>query len=143
MRRIYEHLHTTVGDHELVEVALLRETALGTHSRWGPYIRMLPSRVPLSSTFAASELAALQDDHVATYALDRQKDLKARYASLRDRIWGVLHDVSPLQRAALSTVEAYSWAASIVTSRMLSLRGRVHLVPLADMFSYAPNPVGA
>jgi hypothetical protein len=142
VRRIYERVHAQFGDHEVVELALLRESSLGPQSRWYPYLRMLPAHVPLPSSFTAGELQALQDGFAVRYAAERQRELRAQYAKLRDRIWGVLYDVPAAARAAHAGVDAYVWAASVVTSRMLSLRGHVHLVPLADMFSYSPNPVG-
>ena len=74
---------------------------------------------------------------------ERQRDLRAAYAALKERIWAVMQEVHPGQRQKYTTLDAFVWASAIVTSRMLSLKGTVHLVPFADMFNYAPNPVRA
>ncbi len=143
MRRIYENVHAKVGDQELIELALLREMARGADSKWAAYLAMLPTSIPLSSSFSPTELAALQDESAAAFAQDRQRDLRSSYHTLKERIWVSLGDVPPSQRQKYSSFESFVWASSIITSRMLSLRGHVHLVPFADMFWYSPNPVRA
>lgn len=123
-------------DEDLVALALMRERALGSGSRWAPYLEVLPRAVPQTASFNDAELDAVQDASVASAAKLRKKEIAARYSRLQDVLSALVDDISAADRPTLAT---YQWALALVNSRALTIQGRKYLVPFADMFNYQPH----
>ena len=123
------------NDDQIVAAALLLERARGTESAFFEYIQVLPENVPNFSHFSSANLAELQQT-------DLQAEVSASNAELVRRFPSFASVVSPLLPAGSSpiTLDEYRWALSIVDSRGLRFKGKVHLAPFADMFNYAPHP---
>lgn len=127
-----------------LELFLLHEAALGNASHWAPYINLLPTRVPLSSQFTDAELSALQDETVSRTARENRRVIQTQYERLKGDIRTLLSKglgLPPDSVTQWASLDAYSWACSIVASRALSLKGELYLVPYADMIGYSPSKV--
>ena len=113
---------------------MLWEKKKGTDSFYHPYIEVLPRSIHNLLEFEENELHELQNNEVESSALFAQKGQVELLASLTKATEGFW----PSDKAI--TLSELHWATSIVDSRALRFRGKVHLTPFADMFNYAPHP---
>jgi histone-lysine N-methyltransferase SETD3 len=120
------------NDEQVVISALLLEKCRGALSRFTQYIKVLPKYVPNASYFSRSALTALQQPELERDVLESQERLVQMFPLF-------LQTIRPFLQNQL-TLDDYRWASSIVDSRGLRFKGKIFLVPLADMFNYAPHP---
>ncbi len=125
--------HNSNYDDELVIAALLIERNKKDLSIFSPYIRVLPTHVPNLIHYNAEELEQLHDlkfaEHIRTSNDNNYNDYLELVA--------ILNDISYNYEI---TYDDYKWASSVLDSRGLRFKGRVHLAPFADMFNYKPHP---
>ena len=123
-------------DDDMVLASLLHESFRGQRSFYAPYLALLPRYVPSLLYFSPEALAELQDP-------DLEREAKAMQSSARSGYFRFVTAVNAAKwdKAAVNyvTYERYLWGLSIINSRGLRFRGKVHLAPLADMFNYAPH----
>jgi len=122
------------NDEQAVVACVLLEKARGSTSSFYEYMNVLPSYVPNLLYFPAQSLAALQEPEFERNALEAQKQLLIDHKTFL----AAVQSFWPKELAQIG-VDDYRWAASIVDSRGFRFRGKVFLVPFADMFNYAPH----
>lgn len=125
--------HNSNYDEELVIAALLIERNKKDSSMFSPYIRVLPTHVPNLIHYNAEELEQLHDTKFAEHIRVSNDKNYNDYLELV----AILKDISYNYEI---TYDDYKWASSILDSRGLRFKGRVHLAPFADMFNYKPHP---
>ncbi len=121
-------------DDELVIAALLIERNKKESSIFSPYIRVLPTHVPNFIHYDTEELEQLQDAKFAQHIIATNGNNYNDYLELVS----ILKEISYNHEI---TYDDYKWASSVLDSRGLRFKGRVHLAPLADMFNYKPHPI--
>ena len=130
-----EILKLFTDDDDIVLASLLYESFRGPESFFAPYLQLLPAYVPSLLYFSAEALVELQDP-------DFEKEGKDMQASARTSYFKFMTQVTtkwPKEAVDGLTFEQYLWGLSIVNSRGLRFKGKVHLVPFSDMFNYAPH----
>ena len=125
--------HNSNYDDELVIAALLIEWNKKDSSIFSPYIRVLPTHVPNLLHYNAEELEQLHDTKFAEHIRTSNDNNYNDYLELV----AILKDISYNNEI---TYDDYKWASSVLDSRGLRFKGRVHLAPFADMFNYKPHP---
>lgn len=122
-------------DDDIVLASLLFETFKGASSFYDPYLALLPAYVPSLIHFSTASLVELQDPEL-------EKDARTMQTEARTGYLRFVNGVStkwPKEAVDSTTFDKYLWGLSIINSRGLRFRGKVHLAPLADMFNYAPH----
>ena len=122
-------------DDDIVLASLLYESFRGSESFFAPYLQLLPAYVPSLLYFSAEALVELQDPDFEKEGIDMQASARASYFKFMTQVttkW-------PKEAVDGLTFEQYLWGLSIVNSRGLRFKGKVHLVPFSDMFNYAPH----
>lgn len=119
-----------LSDEELLIGLVLLERARADDSFWAPYIRVLPKEVPVASSWTQASIAELQDLALQSEVAQRAAALNASILSVEPALRVALevagvHDV--LAQVATS-YPSMLWAASVVSSRALTIRGSRYLV---------------
>jgi hypothetical protein len=117
-------------------LTLIIEKLRGEESFFFPYIQVLPEYVPSLIYFNDSELLELQQADLVTSAKSYQKTLRRNYNDMIKTASSILSEDLLYQ----INYDLFLWASSIVDSRGLRFRGKLNLVPLADMMNYSPHP---
>lgn len=111
------------------------EKLKGNASLWFPYFEMLPQYI---SNFAFSGFlpAEMQDEKL-------EKDATSSVSQLRSDFAIFQKTAKQFWPAAVPspTFEIYQWASAVIDSRALRFEGDIKLIPIADIFNYAPHPV--
>lgn len=132
--RVIQHfLKNFESDEEIIAAFLLYEKSKGVASFWKPYLDVLPSYVPNLSQFSESELEELQDSRLEESVKQSQHELRKSYFHFIEKsstIWPKSSEISLFK---------YKWAYSVIDSRGLRFKGKIHLVPMSDMFNYKPH----
>ncbi len=111
----FEDAARTLRPAALLALHLLHEAHKGAASRWHAYVRTLPRLYTDGGGFSGAEAAALQAPH-AVAALEQLRDeRRGDWAAARP-----LFDVFTLP-AKLRSFAAWSWAASAVSSRTVTV----------------------
>lgn len=111
------------------------EKLKGNESLWAPYFAILPHYVP-NFAFSGFLPAELQDEKLEKDAANTLTSLRKSFDVFRKtskQFW-------PASVPAPS-FEIYQWASAIIDSRALRFEGEIKLIPIADIFNYAPHPV--
>ena len=130
------------SDENLVAMFLLLQQCLGSASPWAPYVKLLPTRVPVAFLWDDGPLAALQecDPGIAARSRRLRKEIFATYASYGEhgvlkRIFGDTAACAATADGGVPDASAFAHAIALVDSRALTIQGRKYLVPFADMFN--------
>lgn len=132
---------------EDIIAALILYESSDPNSHWADYFRSVPAHVPLPLYFHTGALAELQDSELARSAVQRRQELERSYtvmqpllAKLFSHGWAALENGAARQRHF--SLDRYLWAHALLKSRSMPsplFQGGRALVPIADMFNYAPN----
>ena len=139
--KLKKKLAAVESDTDLVAVFLLRERALGAESTWEPYLKLLPSMVPIPASFSDEELAEIQVPAATGQARNTRRSVLKRHAALvKSGLLGALaRGIAAAASKEMRTARAFAWADAMVNSRALTIEGSKYLVPFADMTNYAPH----
>lgn len=104
--------------------------------------RLAPSLAHWAAWVDAMPVSFLAPFHVSDAAVLALFDAATRDAVQKQRADALLH-WSVVERLGLgggvATFDEWLWALGMVNSRAMSLRGTRYLVPMADMFNFAPT----
>lgn len=119
-----------LSDEELLIGLVLLERARADDSFWAPYIRVLPNEVPVASSWTQASIAELQDPALQSEVAQRAAAINASILSVEPALRAALeaagvHD-TPAHEA--TSYASMLWAASVVSSRALTIRGSRYLV---------------
>lgn len=121
-------------DELLTAFLLLESLKLNEHSRWGPYLQLLPKYEPESATTplfytSPDEVDALQDERIVAAAHHERRLAKRAFQRFR-RLFraSIAVDATELELQ-------YLWMRFLVSSRAFTLHGERYLVPFGDMFN--------
>jgi hypothetical protein len=114
---------------------LAYEKLKGNASLWAPYFDILPQYV---SNFAFSGFLSneLQSEKLERDAVNTLSQLRADFKVFQKTVKPSWPKAVPAP-----SLDTYQWASSIIDSRALRFEGNVNLIPIADIFNYAPHPV--
>ncbi|KDO32531.1 hypothetical protein SPRG_03006 [Saprolegnia parasitica CBS 223.65] len=124
------------SDNDVLATFLVYEKLKGPKSKWAPYLAVLPTEIALPMDAPDDALIELQDPGLIQTIRARQAALRASFASLESTL---ARFFAPF--GALPTLELYTWAHAVLSSRALTISGRRLLVPFADMFNGKPHEV--
>ena len=123
-------------------------------------LQILPEAVPLPYFFSENELKEIQIEGEERQARGQRQRYTTAFDGLRELLVELVSDlpvsaeevtlvccIVPLLHSFLlcsvfpALQDKFLWAASLVSSRALTIRGKKYLVPFADMFNYSPSEV--
>jgi hypothetical protein len=123
---------------------LCLQRSLGANSFWQPYLKVLPQKVHVCQHFTNDELSLLQTPaHEAACLESRNKELLTFQTFVpRYQVLVAQHIAANPTHNTISandiSFEDYLWGKTMLWSRAWTVAGKRYLVPVADMFNYAP-----
>ena len=131
-------------DHQRLSLALLDELALGSQSKWHPYIQCLPSRLASPLHFTAADMEALSGAYAGVIA----QHMLQQYMRFEAAAVAWAREQRPALASTVFTPKLLRWATSMVQSRAFTidkpkdpdhpLNGRPFLAPGADLLNHSP-----
>lgn len=114
---------------------LAYEKLRGNESLWAPYFDILPNYV---SNFAFSGFlpGELQDEKLEKDAVNTVSRLRTDFKIFEKTVKPFWPPSVPAP-----TIDIYQWASAVIDSRALRFEGDIKLIPITDIFNYAPHPV--
>lgn len=143
LARCFADMEARFGQDSKTQLLLLllheRFTA-GARSRWAEYIAALPESFYTPLYWGPRVLRELQGSHALPLAIEEQARVRALHKGLSRRVFANWPELFPPETI---TLEAVSWAWSVVHSRASHVPGKGRLlVPLADFVRDSGGPVG-
>ena len=142
LARCFADLEARYGQDSKTQLILLllheRFAAAGA-SQWAEYLDALPQAFTTPLYWGPGALRELQGSHALAMAIEEQARVRALHKGLSRRVFA---DWPGLFPPAATSLEAVSWAWSIVHSRASHVPGKGRLlVPLADYIRDSGGPV--
>lgn len=120
------------NENDILVSILLLEKYRGIESFYFPYIELLPRNIPNLMSFSSEELQALEDKKLMKIAIE----YKNRYKDVYETCYAIALECWNSKYLDMLTYHDFIWANAIIDSRGFRIRGKVYLVPFADMFNY-------
>ena len=139
-------LPSTINEYLAIACHLIREKfVLGKSSFWKPYIDVLPEVDEVNPTFTWSDedLKFLEGSPVIAATKSLQMKLRREYDALLGGEDGLIARFPERFPAEHYTMEAWTWAFTMLFSRAIRLRGlqqgeTLAMVPYADLINHSP-----
>ncbi|XP_051137072.1 ribulose-1,5 bisphosphate carboxylase/oxygenase large subunit N-methyltransferase, chloroplastic [Andrographis paniculata] len=121
-----------IGNVAKVAILILQEKRLGRSSEWAPYISRLPRRNDLHSTifWSDDELEMIRPSALYKETLRQKAEIENNFKNVKQAV----DQVPDLFKTM--TIEEFSYAYGLVTSRAWESSKGVSLIPFADFLNH-------